>query len=73
MGLVIRTGISIGTVFALFVMPVRHLFLAAEHGRRETAEEAIHAAARAEPQAYKSGKSRRPVFLLSKAKYLPFA
>ncbi len=37
MGLVIMTGISIGTLFTLFVVPAMYLFLAAEHakGREE--------------------------------------
>ncbi len=40
MGLVIMTGISIGTLFTLFVVPAMYLFLAAEHARREATEEA---------------------------------
>jgi multidrug efflux pump len=47
MGLVIMTGISIGTLFTLFVVPAMYLFLAAEHARRETTEETIPAAPQA--------------------------
>jgi len=39
MGLVIMTGISIGTLFTLFVVPAMYLFLAAEHSRKEAAAE----------------------------------
>ncbi len=39
MGLVIMTGVSIGTLFTLFVVPAMYLFLAAEHTKKETAEE----------------------------------
>ncbi len=34
MGLVIMTGISIGTLFTLFVVPAMYLFLAADHGKK---------------------------------------
>ncbi|MHB8453734.1 MAG: efflux RND transporter permease subunit [Acidiferrobacterales bacterium] len=40
MGLVISTGISIGTLFTLFVVPAMYMFLATDHalqGRKETA------------------------------------
>ena len=33
MGLVIMTGIAIGTLFTLFVVPAMYLFLAAEHAK----------------------------------------
>ncbi len=37
MGLVIATGISIGTLFTLFVVPAMYMFLATDHAeRRET-------------------------------------
>jgi multidrug efflux pump len=41
MGLVIMTGISIGTLFTLFVVPAMYLFLAAEHSREEAAEGSV--------------------------------
>jgi len=34
MGLVIATGISIGTLFTLFVVPAMYLFMAADHSRK---------------------------------------
>jgi len=40
MGLVIATGISIGTLFTLFVVPAMYMFLAADHAKRRGAEEA---------------------------------
>ncbi|HEX9021992.1 MAG TPA: efflux RND transporter permease subunit [Nitrospirota bacterium] len=40
MGLVIMTGIAIGTLFTLFVVPAMYLFLAAEHQAFETTAEA---------------------------------
>ncbi len=39
MGLVIMTGISIGTLFTLFVVPAMYLFLAAEHAKKAVVEE----------------------------------
>jgi multidrug efflux pump len=40
MGLVIMTGIAIGTLFTLYVVPSMYMILAAEHGReRQQAEE----------------------------------
>ncbi|HUI46608.1 MAG TPA: efflux RND transporter permease subunit [Nitrospirota bacterium] len=39
MGLVIMTGISIGTLFTLFVVPAMYLFLAAEHAKNAAVEE----------------------------------
>jgi multidrug efflux pump len=38
MGLVIMTGISIGTLFTLFVVPAMYMFLAAEHVKEESVE-----------------------------------
>jgi multidrug efflux pump len=37
MGLVIFTGISIGTLFTLFVVPAMYMFLAADHGKKARA------------------------------------
>jgi multidrug efflux pump len=39
MGLVIMTGIAIGTLFTLFVVPAMYMFLAAEHAKKESVEE----------------------------------
>jgi multidrug efflux pump len=41
MGLVIFTGISIGTLFTLFVVPAMYMFLGAEHHQAGTKEVAI--------------------------------
>ncbi len=41
MGLVIMTGIAIGTLFTLFVVPAMYLFLAAEHAKVEEAGTSI--------------------------------
>jgi multidrug efflux pump len=42
MGLVIAAGISIGTLFTLFVVPAMYVFLAAEHaGKRATEDAAV--------------------------------
>jgi multidrug efflux pump len=38
MGLVIATGVAIGTLFTLFVVPAMYLLLAADHSKRDTAE-----------------------------------
>ena len=38
MGLVIMTGISIGTLFTLFVVPAMYLFIAAEHHNEQSLE-----------------------------------
>jgi len=38
MGLVIATGISIGTLFTLFVVPAMYLLLAEDHSKRATGE-----------------------------------
>ncbi len=48
MGLVIMTGVAIGTVFTLFVVPAMYLFLAAEHG---TAQVSAPGPSPAEPAA----------------------
>jgi multidrug efflux pump len=37
MGLVIMTGISIGTLFTLFVVPAMYMFLATDHAKQQTA------------------------------------
>ena len=42
-GLVIATGISIGTCFTLFVVPAMYMFLAADHSLKETSDEFIEA------------------------------
>jgi multidrug efflux pump len=39
MGLVIMTGISIGTLFTLFVVPAMYMLLAAEHSKKPLSEE----------------------------------
>lgn len=39
MGLVIMAGISIGTLFTLFVVPAMYLFLAADHTRSQAGTE----------------------------------
>jgi multidrug efflux pump len=46
MGLVIMTGIAIGTLFTLFVVPAMYMFLAAEHRK----EEAVAGVSEAAPQ-----------------------
>jgi multidrug efflux pump len=38
MGLVIATGIAIGTLFTLFVVPAMYVLLAEDHSKRETAD-----------------------------------
>jgi multidrug efflux pump len=38
MGLIIATGISIGTLFTLFVVPAMYLFLATEHLKKQSLE-----------------------------------
>jgi multidrug efflux pump len=43
MGLVISTGIAIGTLFTLFVVPAMYLLLAADHQAKRAAGEAIPA------------------------------
>jgi multidrug efflux pump len=40
MGLVIFTGLSIGTLFTLFVVPAMYMFLAADHHRDTAAPQA---------------------------------
>jgi multidrug efflux pump len=44
MGLVIMTGISIGTLFTLFVVPAMYLFLAAEHAKEGSVEGSVEGA-----------------------------
>ena len=41
MGLVIASGIAIGTLFTLFVVPAVYLALAADHSTRRRGEEAM--------------------------------
>ena len=48
MGLVIATGLSIGTLFTLFVVPAVYLLIAADHSR---AGHAAGTEATSEPQA----------------------
>jgi multidrug efflux pump len=38
MGIVIFSGLSIGTLFTLFVVPAMYLFIAARHQKEESAE-----------------------------------
>jgi multidrug efflux pump len=42
MGLVISTGIAIGTLFTLFVVPAMYMFLAADHAKQEAARRQLH-------------------------------
>jgi multidrug efflux pump len=39
MGLVIMTGISIGTLFTLFVVPAMYMFLATDHAKQQKADD----------------------------------
>lgn len=39
MGIVIMSGLSIGTLFTLFVVPAMYMFLAADHSRKREAED----------------------------------
>lgn len=41
MGLVIASGLSIGTLFTLFVVPAMYLFMAADHNRKLPADQGI--------------------------------
>jgi multidrug efflux pump len=50
MGLVIFSGLSIGTLFTLFVVPAMYLFIAQDHSK--AAKTASHAAAPALPQGH---------------------
>jgi len=45
MGLVIASGISIGTLFTLFVVPAVYLILAADHSKKAGTEETVEAVA----------------------------
>ncbi|MFT3931603.1 MAG: efflux RND transporter permease subunit [Spongiibacteraceae bacterium] len=40
MGIVIATGISIGTLFTLFIVPAMYLFLAADHAKQQARRDA---------------------------------
>jgi multidrug efflux pump len=51
MGLVIATGIAIGTLFTLFVVPAVYLLLAADHHETEAAE-AAESAEQPEPSGH---------------------
>jgi len=42
MGIVIFTGLSIGTIFTLFVVPAMYMLLATDHAQRERDSEMIH-------------------------------
>ncbi len=39
MGIVIFSGLSIGTLFTLFVVPAMYLFIAARHAKEESRDE----------------------------------
>ena len=39
MGLVIASGIAVGTLFTLFVVPAFYLLIGADHHKKTTAEE----------------------------------
>jgi multidrug efflux pump len=41
MGLVITTGIAIGTLFTLFVVPAMYLLLATDHARQKAKQAAV--------------------------------
>jgi multidrug efflux pump len=41
MGLVIASGLAIGTMFTLFVVPAVYMLIAADHSRRVDQEEAV--------------------------------
>jgi multidrug efflux pump len=44
MGLVIASGLSIGTLFTLFVVPAVYMMIAADHSRRSEADDPAPAA-----------------------------
>ncbi|WP_336802417.1 efflux RND transporter permease subunit [Kaistia sp. MMO-174] len=50
MGLVIATGMSIGTIFTLFVVPMFYTYLSSEHAKQEDEDEAPAVPAGAEPK-----------------------
>ncbi|WEK50549.1 MAG: efflux RND transporter permease subunit [Candidatus Kaistia colombiensis] len=50
MGLVIATGMSIGTIFTLFVVPMFYTYLSSAHAKREDEEDAPAVPAAAEPK-----------------------
>jgi len=41
MGLVIMTGIAIGTLFTLFVVPAMYMLLATDHAKQRATEETV--------------------------------
>jgi len=41
MGLVIASGLSIGTLFTLFVVPAMYLFMAADHNKKLPGDQVI--------------------------------
>ncbi len=41
MGLVIFTGMSIGTLFTLFVVPAMYLFIGTDHSKQRAANGAV--------------------------------
>jgi multidrug efflux pump len=43
MGLVIATGLSIGTLFTLFVVPAVYMMIAADHSKHAEAEDSVPA------------------------------
>ena len=43
MGLVISTGLTLGTLFTLFVLPAFYMLLGANHNRHKAQEEPVHA------------------------------
>lgn len=49
MGLVISSGVAIGTLFTLFVVPGVYLVLAADHSKERLHEEATHSGGREHP------------------------
>ena len=44
MGLVIASGLSVGTLFTLFVVPAVYVMLAADHSKKRGAGEPVEAA-----------------------------
>jgi multidrug efflux pump len=44
MGLVIASGLAVGTLFTLFVVPAVYLMLAADHSKKQEAGKAVEAA-----------------------------
>ncbi len=60
MGIVIFTGLSIGTIFTLFIVPAVYLLLAADHEkqRQALAEPPMPAADRQAPEGFGPGRTR---------------